>query len=250
MLENIMKKEAVTKRNLLLGGVAALAVVAVVSGIGQNKDDVVVDAELLIETDVDDGVKMGEVKVFHFPNVIDLESDRGNLSINSHVQLPPGYVVENVEFIIHEQKHTVTYSHQIDQPKSVSISQASIVKISSQADFALGTFTGKKTFKAALEVKKAADELRHSFVLDATSHARVKYSGWADGRKYSSKDGVIRASLEVTARRVPTDGEVDQALTTLAANLSDANASTMKEAVKAIKGIKAAADPVAKTAKA
>ncbi|SEB02032.1 hypothetical protein [Rubrimonas cliftonensis] len=236
-----MKTKSITKRNMLLGGLGAVTSVAAAGLFG----GVALDASVPFDDTIlsNDGIPIGTVKEFLYPNVIDLWSDKRNLTVKSHVTLPPGWVIESAQFIVHVKKHTVTYSHQIDQPQSVSLSQETLVHIANKAKSAVGMFSGKAKIEASGKLSAAAAAVRHRFALDATSHGRVRYTGWADGKRYSSKDGVIRASLSVTARRAPTADEVDATLATLAAKLADANTSMLRDAVKALQGIKDATKP-------
>ncbi len=238
-----MKNDILSRRSILLGGSALAAGVAAYGYSTMTAVDPVVAPVTSVDFVGADGVKMGTRRVFTFANVIDLESDRGNLSTpkGSFVQLPPGYVIEEARFKLHKKKHTVKYGLSISQPNSVSISQESVLKISASADSAVGAFSGKRKIKLAGELKTQAESLAHSYALDATSHARVKYHGWADGRKYSSRDGVIKASLIVTARRVPLNTEVNAELAKIAIETAKANQSIMVAAIKALKNVKAAA---------
>ena len=175
---------------------------------------------------------VGELYSFDRKNAIDLESDRGNLKTSQYFDLPPGFVIESAELVVTKKKHTVTYSVSYYQANSILIDQRAVISLDESLEKARGLFDGKKRVEAIASLSQANKSLRYVSVLNAGSHARVSWYGWADGRKYSSKDGVIRADLKVTARYTGTVAEIEQSLVNLAQTVGKASAETISEATK------------------
>lgn len=213
---------------LLSTALAAALSAAMVATI--NMPEPVKAAQASLTTD--NGYVVGEIYSFDRKNAIDLKSDRRNLSTRQYFDLPPGFVIENTELVVTEKKHTVTYGVSHYQANSILIDQRAVLSLEESLEKAHGIFDGKKRVEALASLSEENNVLKYASVLNAGSHARVAWHGWADGRKYSSKDGVIRADLKVTARYTGTVPEVEQSLVNLAQTIGKASAETISEAAK------------------
>ena len=178
------------------------------------------------------GYIVGELYSFERKNAIDLESDRGNLKTSQYFDLPPGFVIESTELVVTKKKYTVTYGVSHYQANSVLIDQRAVISLEESLEKARGFFDGKKRVEAIASLSKENNFLKYASVLNAGSHARVSWHGWADGRKYSSRDGVIRADLKVTARYTGTAAEIEKSLINLAQTVGKSSAETISEYAK------------------
>lgn len=192
------------------------------------------------------GYTLGQVEVFEYKDLIHLRSDRHNDSVADHVQLPPGFVIENVWAEVTHKKYHATYAVSWRQPNSVHIEQSVGLTVSKKADKAQGIFNyfGGKA-EALGELKRFSEALRYGSFVSADSHAVVNYRGFADGHKYSSRDGEIDVTVWVRARYVGTVNDISAKLLALADSLSNASAEVIKSHTKKLQDVTQAATSAA-----
>lgn len=211
-------------------GVASLALVAT-GALFTLDADYKTENVSAIQQSASNGYVVGEVYQFERTGAIDLVSDRRNLSTTQRMELPAGFVIEAAELIPTKRRHTVKYTVSYAQPNSVSIHDTVSVQLSNAVDQAHGLFDGKRKIEALASVSRVNDAIKATSFVDAGSHARVTWHGWADGRRWSSKDGVIKADLKVTARYVGTAPDIEKALIDLAKVVASKKPDTISAAV-------------------
>ena len=184
--------------------------------------------------------QVGELKVFHYEDFINLHSDRRNLSMKESITLPAGWVIENVTIEEEVRRHTVTSGVSFFQPASLSVNMDNAVAIrnATEEGFLSGSYMDFKA-DAKGELSNATSNIAHSFAVDANSHATIHVKAWADGRRYSSRDGWIRADIVVTARYVASAQTIDAGLIGLAKAVTDASADVMRAYAKDVKRVAA-----------
>lgn len=186
-------------------------------------------SELSAPSDVD----IGDTYTITIPKHVSLISDRGNLSHKTDLVLPSGFEILRAYFNVIKKKHTVTYTLEYTQPNTVRIDKDVLIDLRSAIDEVAASAEYKKAkISGAASLKVAASTLALRQTIDATNRGVVKVRAWADGRKYSSKDGVIIADVVIEMLRRPTEEDIADLILKVIGEI-DANTT---ESFKAARG--------------
>lgn len=178
----------------------------------------------------------GEIGSISYPNYVHLISDRGNLSQDTKVTLPSGYEVLKADLVIKTKKHTTKqYIRKITQPSSISIDKDVFIDVRDSIDEAKAEakVKGKELFGFG-KLKSSLSSISLRQVINATTHAEVFVYAWADGREYSSKDGVIIADLEIQVIRLPTTNDVADLITEILKALDESTQEALDAAFQSV----------------
>ena len=165
----------------------------------------------------------GEIGNINYPEYVRLISDRGNLSQDTKITLPAGYEVLKADLKITTQKYTTKqYIKKITQPSMISIDKDVFIDVRDSIDEAKAQAKAKrKEIFGFGKLKSSLSSISLRQVINATTHAEVFVYAWADGRKYSSKDGVIIADLAIQVIRLPTTNDVADLIATIVKALGE-----------------------------
>lgn len=156
-------------------------------------------------------IEIGEIGEIRLPEYIRLISDRGNLSQNTHYTVREGYEIVRAYLDIKLQKNTTNqYIKSIIQPDTIAISKEVDIKFEKSFESAKAEAEAKGVKIGGFgELEKEYAKVAASQIISATTNGQVYVHAWADGRKYSSRDGVIIADLVIELVRRPTDRDID-----------------------------------------
>ena len=188
-------------------------------------------------------IDFGGTTIIKFPDYVNLISDRGNLSQDTKITVPRGYEIVTANLVIKRKEHTTKqYIKKIVQPGTMSISKDILVDIAEAIDEAKASAKAKKLdVKGHASLKVSTKALSLNQVLNATTHGEVHVYAWADGRKYSSEDGVIIADLHVEIVRRPTEADLSELIDDIIVAVDENTTEAFSAALGKMKAFKAGA---------
>lgn len=179
---------------------------------------------------------LGEVGTITFKNYINLISDTSNLSQDSKITLPSGLEVLSANIVVTKQKYTTKqYIKKTTQPGLVSVDKEAFVTLKESIDEAKAKadFLGKKVFGFG-SLKSSLDSISLRQVINATTHAEVHVYAWADGKKYSSRDGVIVADVVIEVIKRPTGDDIADLIVAVVKHLDGNTQESLDAAFKQV----------------
>lgn len=197
-------------------------------------------------------IEIGEIGEIRLPEYIRLISDRGNLSQNTHYTVREGYEIVRAYLDIKKQKHTTNqYIKSIVQPDTIAVSKDVQINFEKSFEGAKAEAEAKGVKISGFgELEKEYAKVAASQVISATTNGQIYVHAWADGRKYSSKDGVIIADLVIELVRRPTDRDIDALIADVVRAVDDNTQEGVNAALATFKAFsekaeksKAKADP-------
>lgn len=185
-------------------------------------------------------VPVNGIVEIYYTDYIRIISDKSNLSHRSTIFVPEGFEILKAEFVVSQQKHGVDRSIDIVQPGTIAVSWDALVSLDSSLDELAGE--AKKSGKGVegfLKLKTAASILKFMTSVISSNRGKVSVRAWADGKKFSSKDGVLISDLRIKIWRRVSASDI----TALVAEIAMAAIENTDDAVSATIGkIKDAAD--------
>lgn len=168
-------------------------------------------------------IEIGEIGIIRLPEYIRLISDRGNLSQNTHYTVREGYEIVRAYLDIKMQEHTTNqYIKSIVQPDTIAVSKDVQINFEKSLEGVKAEGEAKKVKLSGLgELEREYSKVAASQIISATTNGQVYVHAWADGRKYSSKDGVIIADLVIELVRRPTDRDIDSLIAEVVRSLDE-----------------------------
>lgn len=157
-------------------------------------------------------IEIGEIGVIRLPEYIRLISDRGNLSHNSFYTVREGYEIIRAYLDIKKQEYTTNqFIKAIIQPDTIAVSESVEINFEKSLESAKAKAeAGGKNISGFGELDKEYAKVASSQIISAATNGQVYVHAWADGRKWSSKDGVIIADLVIELVRRATDRDIDE----------------------------------------
>lgn len=168
-------------------------------------------------------IKNGGIEPIIYPNHVHLHSDTRNLYHKTRVSMEDGVQIRSAYLDIKRREHQTEHNISTVQPGMISISKDVIIDFKNAIDSAEAKGEGKgENYSGFANLKSAANEIMVNSYVDASTHGYVDVYAMADGKRWSSRDGVIIADLVIIPSDTPSNKDVAQLISTIIIAL-DAN---------------------------
>ena len=161
-------------------------------------------------------------------------SDRGNINSNGVIRLPDGFEILTAEAVITKREHTVSMSiPSIRQPQKIRVSEVLSDIYGNDISGSLQSISDNEALASQIAILVGG--LAALTVTDGTSKGEIHWTCFADGRRYSSRDGVIDGEVHYSIVRVVTGADIAAMLGKLSEALIFDDKVLLRDAIQTIR---------------
>ena len=168
-----------------------------------------------------------------YPDHVSLHSDTRNLYHDTRVSVPNGMQIRTAYLKLKKREHQTSHNVSITQPAMISISKDVFIDFKDAVNKvnAKGVAEGVE-YSGLATLKSAANEIKQHSYVDASTHGVVHVKAMADGKRWSSRDGVIVADLIIVPEDTRSSKDVTELITNIIIALDKTTQEGVNEAVK------------------